>query len=277
MIQPITPLPSPAPTPDPTSEPTSEPTPSPDSAPNGVLADFPIDPQNSHLVRYGVGHTISYDLSYNHLGNPFADPILLNGSMEVQYKASSDPVILEDGMTTITKSMFSDFRNAARGVHFERAEKEEVIQYPDSTTQWLFTEHKRGADYGIEAQDGDDISPVLSVIGQPSLGYEYVTAYSKNRYGSTIDASPASVLVVNESFIINSTEVVHTSLGSFEAYRVDFSYEHTDGSNAVISRQGTYWLHPAIGMIKSKFTMITSAYNETVEYEYQITGTNIAY
>ncbi len=268
---------TPAPDPTPAPTPTTPPTPTPDPA----VADFVINEQNKTLVRYAPGNTINYDIRYRNFGNAFSEPFTLHGSQDVEFTTSISPVTFDGGIESMTKKITSDMHNIddQRPISINRDEYEEIIQFPvgwsdeSGTSAWVFSEVKRRVMYSSASPE----QGILLLPGDPHIGYSNSASYQKLKYLTMNPADGNQIRNAEETIVINHIDVVETPLGTFDAYRLEHSYIDADENGFAFTNIGMYWIHPAIGVIKARFTRFDAFADSTSEYVLMINDTNLPY
>jgi hypothetical protein len=118
---------------------------------------------------------------------------------------------------------------------------------------------------------------ILLLPGDPYIGYSNSASYQKLKYLTTNPADGSQIRNAEETIVINHIDVVVTPLGTFDACRLEHSYVDTDENGFAFTNVGMYWIHPAIGVIKARFTRFDALSDSTAEYLITINNTNLPY
>lgn len=103
-----------------------------------------------------------------------------------------------------------------------------------------------------------------TIVSQSGFEGDWNSAF--NNYWKNNDVTYTAKYVAKEN--------VTTKLGTFEAYKMEFSYQRDSLINS--SEVGVYWIYPDIGIIKADYAR--KEYDgEVYDVSYSITNTNIAY
>ncbi|MDN4502851.1 hypothetical protein QX776_10570 [Alteromonadaceae bacterium BrNp21-10] len=237
-----------------------------------LIADFTLA-GDEKLARFAIGDISEFDINIYIEGDENIDAISDDGVFTRSYIESTNPQELPDGSDTITKRLSYVMNTLSVSTT-----RYEAYQIPDDKANprdeiGIF-EYNAGKVYALGYSDTgvDGVSGML-VPGEPAIGYDRTITYIKHRYDSdsTDGIDDAKDVDVVQTFKINETEVVKTALGNFEAYKLQVNYTETDDDETVDSQVGTYWLYPALGIIKAEFTQTLGSSTPVSETELRYT------
>ena len=231
-------------------------------------ADFPITEDNGNLVRYLPNNYIKYDIKkINYAG------VLVEGEKTISYSYSNNPLVLSDGEESLIMSEVYIVDDADIFYSYD------VIQFPDSYIDSPSLEayyyHQDGNRTTLNIIDGQ-AHPLMLLVGSPYVGYYHNRTVTRkevapNPSGGTLSAEYSAFYEVD----ISKIEIIDTPLGTFEAFKLERTVILT-GNIFTKTTVGNYWFHPAIGIVKARFDIITTD-GDTISVEEIITSTNLNY
>ena len=235
-------------------------------------ADFPITEDNGNLVRYLPNDYIKYDWNIT-IPDGSAE-----GEKTISYSYSAEPLVLSDGTESLTMSE-SFISNNSADLSFASVTSYDVFQFPDiyidSPSLEAYYFHEDGNRTTLNIIDGQ-ANPLMLLVGSPYVGYYHNRTVTRkevapNPSGGTLSAEYSAFYEVD----IPKIEIIDTPLGTFEAFKLERTVILT-GNISTKTTVGSYWFHPAIGIVKARYDIITTD-SDTISVEEMITSTNLNY
>jgi hypothetical protein len=266
---------------------------------------FIIDTNNLNLHTYQSGDWITYEVS----GNDQATDAPIRGQLAINW--SSNPPILKplgetDRIDVLKETSVlsintgpDEFNNGmVRYVSQESTDSSKlgtyyVHAYDDVAVDKYFWLSSKQVPINYGEFEAETVPSIISPLATSIVANAY-TYWALQGCDGSSQCNSVAVAQIGQQYTVGSIENADTSLGRFEAYRINFSDSGTNTNSAgllldirhfcaarnsvdifTINSSGKFWVHPEVGIIKYDFFCLNLTNNETTKFIASISGTNI--
>jgi len=242
-------------------------------------ADFPITEDNGNLVRYLPNNYIKYDIK---ITNANDNAKFVEGEITINYSSSLNPSRLDESLNleslTRTQTIILDNGDNNGG----SITSWDVIQFPDDfllnndnfgSSLFAYSMYRNGRETILNLIN-DKSYEVMLLVGSPYIGYYNAKTVIQAKLSEPFAFNTEYYQVFNE-VSISAIEIIETPLGSFETFKLDTTNLMTFSNGESEIRTGNSWFHPAIGIVKSNYTIKLA--DGTLNFEEIVTSTNLNY
>lgn len=230
-----------------------------DVTPPVSSVDYPIN--SSTLVKYSAGDYIQYDGKVKLRESDTYVGFEQSATVLVQYQNPIEPFNLESGKDFLINQIVTLESGdvVTDKYHVIQAESAEIYTiYNGDPSRY------NCARFEIN----NDCAGLLSMPGDYFKSQPYTqTGFEGSWFNDRYDKSYA----VTHTLQMNDTVNIDTQLGTFETYPLKVTYLREDLYFPTLSKSivGTYWIHPAIGVVKADYVRKESN-SEVYEVSYSI-------